>query len=40
MPDHKTEDYKQSIVDYYLVSDNTHEEVCKIFKCSVKSLIR
>jgi len=30
MPDHKTEDYKQSAVDYYLVGDNTQEEVCQI----------
>ena len=40
MPDHKTEDYKQSAVDYYLVGDNTQEEVCQIFKCSVRSLMR
>jgi transposase len=39
MPDHKTEDYKQSAVDYYLVGDNTQEEVCQIFKCSVRSLM-
>ena len=39
MPDHKTEDYKQSAVDYYLVSDNTHKAVCQIFKCSVRSLM-
>ena len=39
MPDHKTEDYKQSAVDYYLVGDNT-QEVCQIFKCSVRSLMR
>ncbi len=38
MPDHKTEDYKQSAVDYYLVGDNT-QVVCKIFKCSVRSLM-
>ena len=30
MPDHKTEDYKQSAVDYYFVGDNTHEEVCQL----------
>jgi len=40
MPDHKTKDYKQSAVDYYLVGDNTQEEVCQIFKCSVRSLMR
>ena len=33
MPDHKTEDYKQSAVDYYLVGDNTQKKVCQIFKC-------
>jgi len=30
MPYHKTEDYKQSAVDYYLVGDNTQEEVCQL----------
>ena len=39
MPDHKMEDYKQSAVDYYLVGDNT-QEVCQIFKCYVRSLMR
>ena len=27
MPDHKTEDYKQLAVDYYLIGDNTQEDV-------------
>jgi hypothetical protein len=30
MPEHKTEDYKQSTVYYYLIGDNTQEEVLKI----------
>ena len=37
---HKSDDYKLSDVEYYLVEDNTQEEVCKIFKCSPRSLIR
>ena len=31
---HKSEDYKLSAVEYYLVEDKSQEEVCKIFKCS------
>jgi hypothetical protein len=31
MPDHKTEDYKQSAVNYYLVGDNTQKDVCQLF---------
>jgi transposase len=37
---HKSEDYKISAVEYYLVGDTTQENVCKIFKCSVRSLMR
>jgi transposase len=37
---HKSEDYKISAVNYYLTEDTTQEEVCKIFKCSVRSLMR
>lgn len=37
---HKSEDYKISAVQYYLVSDKTQLDVCKIFKCSPRSLIR
>jgi transposase len=37
---HKSEDYKLSAVEYYLIEDNTQEEVCKIFKCSPRSLMR
>jgi DNA-binding transcriptional regulator LsrR (DeoR family) len=40
MPNHKSEDYKLSAVDYYLTEDKTQEEVCKIFKCSARSLMR
>ena len=29
---HNSEDYKISAVEYYLIEDNTQEEVCKIFK--------
>ena len=37
---HKSEDYKLSAVEYYLVEDKSQEEVCKIFKCSPRSLMR
>ena len=37
---HKSEDYKLSAVDYYLTEDKSQEEVCKIFKCSARSLMR
>ena len=37
---HKSEDYKLSAVNYYLSEDTTQEEVCKIFKCSARSLMR
>ena len=40
MTTHKSEDYKVSAVNYYLTEDTTQEEVCKIFKCSVRSLLR
>ena len=40
MPTHKSEDYKLSAVDYYLTEDTSQEEVCKIFKCSTRSLMR
>ena len=38
MYNHKSEDYKLSAVEYYLTEDKTQEEVCKIFKCSARSL--
>tara|TARA_Y100000389_G_C17469440_1_gene528948 strand:+ start:4550 stop:4771 length:222 start_codon:yes stop_codon:yes gene_type:complete len=40
MPAHKSNDYKLSAVQYYLVEDKTQQEVCKIFKCSPRSLMR
>jgi hypothetical protein len=39
MPTHKREDYKLFAVKYYLTEDKTQEEVCKIFKCSARSLL-
>ena len=40
MPTHKSNDYKLTAVQYYLAEDKTQEEVCKIFKCSTRSLMR
>jgi len=40
MPSHKSNDYKLTAVQYYLVEDKTQEEVCKIFKCIPRSLMR
>jgi len=40
MSKHKSEDYKISAVKYYLESNDNQENVCKIFKCSVRSLLR
>ena len=40
MPSHKSNDYKLTAVQYYLVEDNTQEEVCKVFKCTPRSLMR
>ena len=40
MTHHKSEDYKERAVQYYLVEDKTQDEVCKIFECSRKSLMR
>jgi transposase len=37
---HKSNDYKLTAVQYYLVEDKTQEDVCKIFKCSPRSLMR
>ena len=37
---HKSEDFKLSAVEYYLVGDKSQLEVCEIFKCSPRSLIR
>ena len=35
MPSHKSNDYKLTAVQYYLVEDKTQDEVCKIFKLSL-----
>jgi transposase len=40
MPHQKSIDYKETAVNYYLVDDKTQEEVCKIFNCSRRSLMR
>jgi len=39
MPHQKSSDYKETAVQYYLVEDKSQEEVCKIFKCSRRSLM-
>ena len=40
MTTRKSNDYKITAVNYYLVEDKTQKEVCKIFKCSRRSLMR
>ena len=40
MTTRKSNDYKITAVNYYLVEDKTHEEVCKIFNCNPISLMR
>ena len=40
MSKHKSSDYKESAVNYYLIGDKTQKDICKIFKCSVRSLMR
>jgi transposase len=40
MTNQKSLDYKNTAVEYYLVEDTTQEEVCRIFKCSRRSLMR
>ena len=37
---HKSKYYKLSVVEYYLVGDESQLEVCKIFKCSPRSSMR
>jgi transposase-like protein len=37
---HKSEDYKLSAVQYFLVGDKTQIDVCKIFKCTPRNLMR
>jgi transposase len=39
MPTHKSNDYKLTSIQYYLVENKTQEEVCKIFKHSPRSLM-
>jgi hypothetical protein len=39
-PIYKNKDYKMSAVKYYLKEYKSPEKVCKIFKCSVRSLMR
>ena len=40
MTNHKSEDYKLTGVEYYLIEDKSQEEVCKIFNCKPRSLMR
>lgn len=40
MPEHKSNDYKQTAIEYYLFSDESQEGTCKIFQCSPRSLMR
>ena len=40
MSTHKSEDYKITAVKYYLKTNKTQEEVCEIFNCSPRSLMR
>jgi len=37
---HKSEDYKITAVKYFIKTNKTQEEVCKIFGCSSRSLMR
>jgi transposase len=37
---HKSEDYKLSVAKYYLRANKTQKEVCDIFECSPRSLMR
>ena len=40
MTKHKSEDYKLSAVKYFLENKDTQENTCRIFNCSVRSLLR
>ena len=40
MTKHKSEDYKLTAVEYYLIENKSQEEVCKIFNCTPRSLMR
>jgi hypothetical protein len=37
---HKGNDYKLNAVEYYLIGDKSQVDVCEIFKCSPRSLMR
>ena len=37
MTNHKSEDYKLTAVEYYLIENKSQEEVCKIFNCTPRS---
>jgi transposase len=37
---HKSEDYKITAVKYYIKSNKSQQEVCNIFNCSPRSLLR
>ena len=37
---HKSEDYKLTTVEYYLIGDKSQLEICEIFKCTPRSLMR
>jgi transposase len=39
MPSHKSNDYKLTAVQYYLLEDKSQLETCRIFKCSPRSLM-
>jgi len=40
MPNHKSEDFKMSAVEYYLTEDVSQEQVCKIFKCQNSTILK
>ena len=40
MPKHRSEYLKLSAVEYFLTEDVSQEQVCKIFKCCPRSLMR
>ena len=40
MPKHKSEDYKLLAVQHYLEQKDTQINICDLFKCSPRSLMR
>ena len=40
MPNHKSSDCKLSAVKYYLTHSKNQVQTCKIFGCSIRSLMR